>query len=137
PLRARTEIAGLQRVVADLRQTKEVGLGKKYEPSNLVVPYLEGLAQKQQLEIEVKGGSDSTTGPEGFVQRSYRATVSDKDPARLLGWIDEALRGHPLVGEGAIEAVPGLEVGSIKLTPGFTDQEEDKVKWNLEITFKR
>jgi hypothetical protein len=137
---ARIEIVNLEKVVGDVLATTQVGSSDRYAPNSRVIPYLEKFASHVGLPpVEVKPGTENTAGPEGFIQRAYRAVVTEQDPALLLQWVERVSHGEPLPENDKDPPPPpavGLDISSIKLTPGRTN-EDGKVLWSLDINFKR
>ena len=56
---------------------------------------------------------------QGAIKVTYRYTMQDANMENLLAWV-----------EGSVDAVPGLQVSSIELTP-------TPRAWSLEVTFVR
>jgi hypothetical protein len=131
----RSEVRNLERVVNQLKELQATGTGDIHRAMNTTFGYIEKMAQSVGLPAVQVKSSEGTSGPEGFVLRSYRATVVEQDPEKLLQWINKVEAGD-LVPNDPIDPTPGLQVGTIKLTPGKV-LESGKVGWNLDVTFKR
>lgn len=127
--RANSTIANIRGVVDQLEILEDKRLDPKYNPDSGMETKLQQFAVQVGLarpEVSAKDPNISAA-IKGFRKRVYSTVINESDPDLLMRWVAEATNGT---------SFPGLEVESLKLTPGRT-LESGKIAWNLDVSFRR
>ena len=125
--RATGSLASIQGVVSQLQSLEERRSSPKYERDNDMEGKLGRFAVQVGLPRTEVVAKDPTSSLKGFRKRTYTAQITEADPELLLSWVTKSTDGVNF---------PGLEVETLKMTPGRT-LDSGKISWTLDITFRR
>lgn len=127
--RANASLAVIDGVTKQLDAMERQRASPRFNPENDMVGLLQRFAGSLGLPRTEVSSKDPTTAAavKGFVKRTYSTTINEADPELLLSWVAQSSDGAKF---------PGLEIDSMRLTPGRTS-ETGRVVWNLDITFRR
>lgn len=125
--RASSSLANVQGYVSQLTALEEKRSSPRFAPDNDMEGKLMRFAEQVGLgrpQITPKNVSSTF---KGFRRIAYQGVITEADPALLLRWVTESTDGRNF---------PGLEVETLKLTPGRV-LSSGQVGWTLDITFRR
>jgi hypothetical protein len=126
-------IREIEKLIAEYRKERSAQQSRIYDQDAQVGRKLEELMSQSGLSpVPQVGLLDNAGNAPGAVKRQYSVSLTDRDPALLLRWLDMVMTGSAT---SAGETIQGLEIDQLSLVPG--KGQPGDVGWSMDVRFSR